>query len=242
MIFNVVNGNEPIDKKEKMCFNMNNKEEVWIDEYLFIRLFKNIEDYIIQTKKGGLKMKNNHLFIVFEGVDGVGKTTIANLLVEKLNVCYQKTPLPRLKWVANLLDKFHNPEIEAVGYFVLTAFTSLFISRQLKHQHVICDKYILNTIVAQTCLGGKLIKIIEKLRYKFLLKPDYVFCLTISDQNELIKRLKNRGNFNGNDKQLLPYWRKIQEKYLEFPEIIFINTSNKTPDEILSVVLNYVSR
>jgi len=185
-------------------------------------------------------MKDKFLFVAIEGIDGVGKTTIARLLVEKFNGVYQKTPLRILKWIANLLDRFHNPEIESIGYFILTIFTSLFISYRLKRYHVICDKYILNTVVTQSCLGGKLIKTIENLRYRFVQKPDYTFCLTISDRNKLIKRLKGRGELDKNDKQLLPYWRKIQEKYLEFPEIIPIDTTNKAPDEVLTTILSYL--
>lgn len=185
-------------------------------------------------------MKKQHWLIAIEGIDGVGKTTIAKLLCEKLNAFPQKTPLPSLKWAARFLDKFHNPEIETIGYFLLTIITSLYIQQRLKYQSIVCDKYILNTIVTQTCLGGKLVKLIKLIRYYLVRKPNYTFCLTISNKNQLMKRLKQRGKLDANDQQLLPYCLEIQRKYLEFPEVIPIDTTEWTPDKILMIILNHL--
>ncbi len=185
-------------------------------------------------------MTKQYLFIAIEGVDGIGKTTIAQKLAGELNAIYSKTPPPSLKWIARILDKFHNPEIETIGYTFLVIWTSVIIRQRLKSCPVICDKYILTTIVDQSCLKGKLVKMIEDLRYKFVQKPDYTFCLTISDKNELTERLKKRGKLDKNDRQLLPHWSKIQEKYQKLTEVTTIDTTHKTPEEILSIILRYL--
>ena len=88
-------------------------------------------------------MHNRYTFIAIEGVDGIGKTTIARRLVKNLNAFYMKVPPPSFKWVARLLDKFCNPEIESIGYYLLAIYTSFLIRRLLKRRSVICDKFII---------------------------------------------------------------------------------------------------
>jgi len=186
-------------------------------------------------------MKKNNIFIAIEGVDGVGKTTIASLLSTRLNATYQKTPLLLFKWIARLLAKLRSPEIETVGYYLLTVLTSLTISLSLRKKSVICDKYILNTLTSQSCLGGKLTKLITKIRYLFIKKPNYTFCLMVYDKHQLLKRLKERGKLDENDKQLLPHWTNIQAEYRNFNEVIIVDTTNRNPKEILKTIINYLN-
>lgn len=185
-------------------------------------------------------MNRRRLFIAIEGADGVGKTTIANLLCQRLGADYQKTPPRIFKWTANLIDKLHNPELEAIGYFILATITSLTISLRLQWQSVVADKYILTTIVAQTCLGGRLIKLLKKIRYNFIRKPDHTFCLVVNDYDELKRRLNNRGKLDANDEQMLPYWLNVQSSYTTFPEVIIIDVTHLSPHEILAIIMNYL--
>ena len=185
-------------------------------------------------------MSKRNWLIAIEGIDGVGKTTIADLLVQKLKAVYQKTPRPGLKWMARLIDKLHNPELESIGYLFLTILTSFSIQRLLKHHTVVCDKYILTTLVAQNCLGGKLVKLIEKFRYQWIKKPDYTFCLMIHNRAQLMERLGKRGKLDKNDKQLLPYWTQIQTKYQDFEEAIIIDTTDRNPNEVFDLIYQYL--
>ncbi|MGC9049255.1 MAG: hypothetical protein ACP5IX_03520 [Patescibacteria group bacterium] len=182
-------------------------------------------------------MKNKHLFVAIEGVDGVGKTTIANLLSERIKAIHLKNS-SFLKQIARLIDKAHCSIIEIIFYLLLNIYRSIQVSYLIRYKSVICEKYILTTIVDQSCLGAKLIRYIKNVRYKLVRKPDYTFCLTVFDKNELLQRLRLRGRLDTNDKQLLPYWSAIQNMYrqFEFEEVIIIDTTNKTPTEVLDSI------
>jgi len=171
---------------------------------------------------------------------GLVKLLQANLLCQRLKADYQKTPPRALKWVANLIDKLHNPELETIGYLFLAALTSIIISCRLWRRSVICDKYVLTTVVAQSCLGGKLARSLRKVRYRLARKPDYTFCLIVSDRDKLMQRLTSKSRLDRNDRQMLPYWSTVQSDYATFPEVIIVDTTHQSPEEVSNTVLDYL--
>lgn len=166
--------------------------------------------------------------IAIEGVDGVGKTTLAKKLAETCNAKYIKTPLKVTLWFVRLAEK-SPPTVEILAYWFATIITSLYITHLLKKYPVICDKYILNTIVSQTVLTKKrkLLKVLTALRYTFIKRPDYTICLIVDTKEELKKRFSERHGMDQNDKALFPYWAKIQLLYKAFPEVQTVNTTQK---------------
>ena len=62
-------------------------------------------------------MQNRNKFIVIEGIDGSGKTTVSKLLSEKLNALMYKTPSwPFSDW-RDVIDK--TVDIKSRFYFYL---------------------------------------------------------------------------------------------------------------------------
>ncbi len=181
------------------------------------------------------------LLVAIEGIDGVGKTTIAELLEAELKAVRVKTPLRFLRGLAVLLEKTKSQEIEAVGYFFLAFLSSLYFAFIRRKRHVICDKYVLVTIVDQIVLGSRAAKFLKKVRYLFVPKPDYTFFLYVGDRCELERRLKKREKLDKNDVQMLPFWEAIQVEYLKMPEVIFIDTTNILPKEVVSVIMSRIN-
>ena len=109
-------------------------------------------------------MDRDYLFIAIEGVDGVGKTTVAKIIASKIDAIYVKTPINNfLKKIGFLVERIGNQEIEAIGYFILASISSIYFRFLLRKQNVICDKYILVTVVDQIVLGSKIARFFKRL-------------------------------------------------------------------------------
>lgn len=187
-------------------------------------------------------MVRKHLLIAIEGIDGVGKTTVANALAIKLGAVYLKTPTGNfLKRVAFFAEKLGNRELEAVVYFVLAVVSSLYFRTLLRKQAVVCDKYILVTLVDQAVLGSGAIGRLKRFRYVFMLKPDFTFCLQVSEKAVLIERLRKKEKIDHNDSQLLPLWREIQEAYQEFPEVVLVDTTLASAADVVIRLLDHIN-
>ncbi len=186
-------------------------------------------------------MRRKYRFVVVEGVDGVGKTTIAKALSESCYGMYEKTPLRRMRRVALFFERFNSPEIETVSYLTLGVITGLYFRIVLRRRPIVCDKYILTTIVAQRALGGRLVQLLERIRYLLLPKPDYTFCLTVETEEDLRERFRKRDYVDASDEQLMPFWINMQNAFCSFPEVTPVNTSGRTPSEVKKQIEQYMS-
>lgn len=182
------------------------------------------------------------LFVAIEGADGIGKTTLAKALAERLNGIYFKVPLRILKPLARFLDRFQDPEIETIGYTLLAIITSWWLKLYwmiLRGRSVICDKYILTTIVDQTVLGGHLASRLAKWRYLLAVQPDLTICLIVSTEQALASRLSQRERLDANDICLRPLWQEIQAIYSQFSEVIIIDTTTLNVQQTLETAWQY---
>ena len=195
--------------------------------------------------------------IVFEGVEGSGKTThiknIERFLIKK-----------RIKYL-----KFREPggskNSEKIRKLILsnksnfTKFTDLLLymaSRNENYQNIIkknyrkkiilIDRYTDSTIAYQH-FGMGLDKKIIKILNKFILnkiEPDHIF-LNIVNKKNLINRLRIRNNKNRYDKFKFDFYNKVQNGYLKLAKnkkkYIIIN-SNKKILENKKIVINKIEK
>jgi len=133
-------------------------------------------------------MNSKNKLIVLEGIDGVGKTSVATKLKKNLKkrgistIQYEdyESKHPGFNPLKPLVRK-----IPIVGshlfYLAGSIYKSEIIKKLLKKHWVICDRYFYSTIASHKARNSKLL--IGHL--KDLLEPDYVFLLTL---NEKIRR------------------------------------------------------
>lgn len=141
------------------------------------------------------------VLIVFEGIDGSGKTTQAKTLMKRLkamgfDVVYFREPT-RGKWGSKIrkkalhpdsltpeeeLDLFQRDRRENVGKNLKPSLE--------KKKIVILDRYYYSTIAYQGARGIDEERI-RRMNEEFVVKPDLVFILDIDSQKGL-KRIENR--------------------------------------------------
>lgn len=169
--------------------------------------------------------KNNYpgKFIVFEGIDGSGKTTQARLLIGKLgqkghSVVFTHEPYKNvdLKYMEDLepIERqklFIEDRREHLEEIILTALELGKI--------VICDRYFFSTLAYGMSEDIKLEKLIamheEILGDKFIL-PDHIFILDVSEEEAMARLISKKlplGHFEKNEKL-----KKIRDAYAELYE------------------------
>ena len=141
------------------------------------------------------------LFIVVDGPDGAGKTTVLRLLYESLSqkapVCLTAEPTrsPLGLEIRRILRSGTAKERQAL--------TDLFIEDRAAHIReeilpclrtggiVLCDRYKYSTVVYQQLQGEPRALLVE--RSRDFLAPDIAFILTLPDAGALLQRIRGRG-------------------------------------------------
>jgi dTMP kinase len=90
------------------------------------------------------------MFIVIEGLDGVGKSTIAKALAKEINAVMLATPGDQFNQIRSQLDSIYHDNIQARQLFYMSSVVN--ISEQVrelinKGKNIIVDRYWLSTQV-----------------------------------------------------------------------------------------------
>jgi dTMP kinase len=167
------------------------------------------------------KMKH---FVTFEGIDGSGKSTVSNLVYEKMKKEGYKIILtyePTDSWIGKIVQKC----IKTKSDPFITAYT--FIADRYEHckqikkwldtgKIVLCDRYVESTYAYQAAQMQesidnpiKWLKELSKDRYVI---PDRTFLFVIDPKKSLV-RIQNRENLIPFEK--IDFLDKVQKNYLD---------------------------
>jgi dTMP kinase len=178
-------------------------------------------------------MKKRGFFIVFEGVDGGGKSTQINLLENFFEEkCYPVllTKEPTNNSIGSLISQYAvskirslKPETEALLFAADRIEHSKQIKEHLKNGIVvISDRYLHSSLAYQSAAGVD-VDWIRSLN-KGILNPDIVFLLDIDPKISLMRvNDRNRTIF-----EKKAYLIRVREKYLEFAkagELVVVDAS-----------------
>ena len=211
--------------------------------------------------------KKKPFFIVFEGVEGCGKSYQSKKLFNKLKRHKIKTILTRepggtksSELIRNLILKdYFNKNTK--DKFDKYTYTLLYLAARnehiinkikpalLKKQVVICDRFVDSTLAYQV-YGKKVdIKFINNIHKKILgkIKPNLVFVLKVSIKSSKL-RLKKRKSKNRYDNFAQSFYTKAQQSFLKIAKnkknyFVLDSSSNDTilEKKIFNIVKKYLN-
>lgn len=120
-----------------------------------------------------------HRFVVLEGFDGSGKSSVGQRLAEAIGGVYLRTP--PVEWDAHreVFDRA-GVSVEARYLFYLSGVVvaSERIREMIHRCDVVCDRFVLSTNAYHKCLGMRLPTWIKSIA---LIKPDATFFLEVPE-------------------------------------------------------------
>jgi len=202
-------------------------------------------------------MIKKYRYIAIEGIDGSGKTTIANLLYNELSKRYNKIVLMKepydndlSKKIKEIILKEHEKNLD-YGYLLALLFTAdrsiknIDLKKYLNNDYiVISDRSIYSTFSYQILYEGINIEWLKCVS-KYIIRPDITFILDV-DPKIAVERVNLRGK-NITSYENIEFLRKVRENFLKlkeiFPEdnIIYIDGEEK-PEEILEKILKIIEK
>ncbi len=208
--------------------------------------------------------KHKPFFIVFEGVEGCGKSYQSKKLFNKLRQKKIKTILTRepggtksSELIRNLIlkDYFNKSTKDKFDKYTdtllyLAARNEHIINKikpaLLKKQIVICDRFTDSTLAYQV-YGKKVdIKFINNIHKKILnnIKPNLVFILKVSTKSSKL-RLKKRKSKNRYDNFAQSFYTKAQKSFLKIAKNkknYFVLDSSSNDVELEKKIFNIVKK
>jgi thymidylate kinase len=177
------------------------------------------------------------MLVAIEGMDGVGKTSVAKAIEESLNFIYIKDPLKELfdisqEHLMKILNKIFAYDDERIKAWTL-ALGEIYVLSQYKSKNVILDRH---TLLNYYWNGTSNSISIFELENKLFGNPDLTIILYAST-NVRIKRMKKR---DPNDPDLLNAY-KLENGYKKIEDFVIknkipyvlINTDNMTESEVI---------
>jgi len=191
------------------------------------------------------------LLIVFEGIDGSGKTTISKMLCQYMKkksipVIWLREP-SESKWGKKIRElsriKTSIPLEEELNYFLEDRKfnVTLYIKPALnQNKSVILDRYYYSTACYQGARGMDIDKIIQMNR-KFAPDPDITFIIDVTVATGLDRIKKNR-NSRVKLFEQKPFLEKVRQNYLSLSgKNIHIIDGNRDLKSILNQIIRILA-
>ena len=185
-------------------------------------------------------------FIVIEGLDATGKSTLVEKLSSNINAtklsCPPKIMIPSITGGS---ARTHFDSLSALKGERITALNlvaSEEVEQNIASNHVVMDRYWTST-AAFAAMDDGFEHDVELGQYPGEIRiPDLVILLTVDEENRLI-RLRRRGEAETSEESELAQSKSKREKvlqgYKEFNPVI-IDTSNKSPEEVCQEALQII--
>ncbi|MDE0111264.1 MAG: AAA family ATPase [Albidovulum sp.] len=185
-------------------------------------------------------------FIVIEGLDATGKSTLVSKLVDQLNAVSLKCP-PRLDApelsVRDLRSYFDDrPHAQRRAYYrAANLIASEQAVRALEDSHVVMDRYWTSTVAYIALDEG--FDVGEQFEASYppeLREPDAVILLTVNEEKR-VERIRERNRSVEREEQKLEFdavrRENVLRRYRGFSPIE-IDTSHRDPEAVLQATLD----
>ncbi len=186
-------------------------------------------------------------FIVIEGLDATGKSTLVRNLSLALDAhqlfCPPIINIPSIREgsVRSHFDSL-NPLQRRAFYRFSNLVASEEVRKMIPSNHVIMDRYWTSTAAFAAMDEGFEHDLALGEYPEEILKPDLLILLKVDEENRLA-RLQGRGETETNEESELAASKSKREKVLQAYKAfnpVTIDTSNKTPDEVCQEALQII--
>tara|TARA_B110000285_G_C15129983_1_gene622911 strand:- start:1241 stop:1867 length:627 start_codon:yes stop_codon:yes gene_type:complete len=187
-------------------------------------------------------------FIVFEGIEGTGKSHQINKLYNKLKAFKFDVirtrepggPESAEKIRKLIFSKNSNPFDKLTDFFLMCAARNEHVKKRLliakkQKKIVICDRFVDSTYAYQV-VGNKINKNLNDLNQNYILqglKPNLTIVLK-SNLKIVLARINKRKKFNKFDKLKITFYKKAQSAYIQKAKknksYYVLDSSKNTPD------------
>lgn len=191
-----------------------------------------------------------HMFIVIEGIDGVGKTTVAKDLAARLGAVYVHTPSATLEslYMSSTLQSaltlreyvdqqaYTDPKVRFAFYLFAILEASAQIENLLRSSSVVCDRFLSSTLAYHRALAPELAGV--DVSWAQSIKPDLEILLDICDENVHMNRL--RAHTGRSDRALehnLKFLQLVRHEYHR----LGLSTIDTTTQDVAQVVDGIIS-
>lgn len=181
---------------------------------------------------------SDNLFISLDGVDGVGKTTVAKLLAADGSFQYHKSPAGPFVELRKEIDACATPLERYCFYRLATQFDSIQISRLLETISVVCDRYIASTAAYHIAMDDRIRVIHNDVG---LLKPHFAFLLGARSEIR-DTRILRRGRITGDVKleKDSTFLDRTAEIFMSLG-LVYIDTSDMTAAEVATTIKRIIA-
>jgi len=159
-------------------------------------------------------------FVVLEGIDGCGKSSVARLAADRFGKRAALTREPTDSWIGKAVRKGEKGEVspytDALLFMADRAQHTLEIADLMKKGRlVVCDRYYHSTVAYQTSslrrkgLGDNFSWLLDA-NTRISIHPDITFVLEV-DPETALERIKNRSELSRFEK--LDFLKEVQKNY-----------------------------
>ncbi len=189
--------------------------------------------------------------IVFEGVDGSGKSHVSKLVAESLGAQHIESPLDEFQQVRKYVNANTPQKGQLFFYLATNLDLSNYLEKTVQEKEVVCARYYHSSIVdysARQDISSNALMEQYSISDSDFFQPDLTILLYVN-QDEQRNRInkRNRGVNTASDKLCLEndeYRTKITGKYLKIANERswnVIDTSNMSIDAVVAESLRIIS-
>lgn len=175
-------------------------------------------------------------FVVIEGINGTGKTSVGRRLAQELAGSFYSTPPGSLASIRKWIDSYAMVECRYIFYLTALALAAKEIRQLLNHGSVVCDRYLQSTIAYHRALGlpEEFLEIADRID---LPTPSDTFYLDCQEA-ERQRRLGQRGAslIDAKHTEIADH---IREEFLRF-DMVHIQTDSMDEEEVVRSILSYL--
>ncbi|MBN2150943.1 MAG: AAA family ATPase [Candidatus Lokiarchaeota archaeon] len=187
------------------------------------------------------------MHVAIEGVDGVGKSTVCELLAKRLGFKFVEKPLHYLFDAEGAFDNYLrirdyvNKQTDKVFTAWFYGLGNIFLYHRFKGEHIITDRHFLSNWFWS---GDEASRPVFECMIRLIGKPDFTFIL-YADEEVVVRRLKQRDSSDSDlaKTHLVSEAYKKMEKFLLDYQMNYctVDSSHRTPAQVVDAIIEHLS-